>query len=160
MLRAEDKKNKIKNGSERDKARERHPTRSNEQELYVPISVLSRESSKPKHTYIRASLALRTSPDPLSSTHPPSTCLVLILLCLRKKEKRKESVAVVTFLSVRFGKGVFRRWLESSDCRVCFPFSPSLSSGLSSSSSAETVATLSHWDASRSRKRLVACLNK
>lgn len=69
-MRAEDKKIKIKNGSERD----RHPTRSNEQELFVPISVFSRESSKPKHTYIRASLALRTSPDPFS--------LPLILLLL------------------------------------------------------------------------------
>lgn len=155
-------KKKLKKNSERDKRRERHPTRSNEQSrnsAFPTVSFLG--SSKPKNTYIRVSLALRISPDPCSLPH---ICLSLYrslfdgssfdhLSCLLKANTAGMDG---TLLSVWFRKG-FQSQLESNAIAVgLFLFPPSLSSGFSSSSSAEAMATLSLWDASRSRKRLVA----
>lgn len=130
--------------------------------MFPTVSFL--ESLKPKYTYIRASLALRFTPDPFS--HP----LILLSLYLFLLACSRFDCLVCAGFALRFcalkkkkekkGGRAFQRHLVlfTSFAGLCwFLLSPSLSSGFSSSSSAEAVATLSLWDASRSRKRLDAC---
>lgn len=88
----------------RDRERERHPTRSNKQSRNsVFPSLCFLESSKPKHTYIRASTGTQNeSRSFLSSTHPPlsgspATCLVLILLSLMFIKRNISSSCDIAF---------------------------------------------------------------
>lgn len=141
---------------ERERKR-RQPTRSNEQSRNSTFpTVCFLESSKPKNTYIRASLALRINPHPffLSFTHPllsvfSPTCFLFVHLLSLKQKLWQERLRLCA------SERGFQYRTRSN-----FLSSPSLSSGFSSSSSAEAMATLSLWDASLSRKRLVACKKK
>lgn len=145
--------------------RERHPTRSNEQSRNSAFPTARfLQSSKPKNTYIRASLALRISPDPFflplifHSLYIFAMCLFLFWSSLVLIKCRNSSSSSCDFA---FGVLQERGFNIGFEAEFRILFSPSLSSGFSSSSSsAEAVATLSHWDGSRSRKRLVACTTK